>query len=120
MRIVKAEVLSETVKDLFIKANRELPPDVRDRIRACRDRETWAPARETLDRIIENFEIAEKECIPICQDTGMACVFLELGAEVRVNGDISEAVNEGVRRACREGYLRASVVADPLRRNNTG
>ncbi|MDR2177762.1 MAG: fumarate hydratase [Treponema sp.] len=120
MRIIEAETLAETVKNLFIKANRELPPDVRDRIRACRDRETWPPARETLDRIIQNFELAEKNRIPICQDTGMACVFLELGAGAAVNGDIGEAVNEGVRRACREGYLRASVVRDPLRRDNTG
>ncbi|MDR0669133.1 MAG: fumarate hydratase [Treponema sp.] len=120
MRVIEAETLSETVKKLFIKANRELPADVRDRIRVCRDRETWPAARETLDRIIENFEIAEKNRIPICQDTGMACVFLELGAGAVVNGDIGEAVNEGVRRACREGYLRASVVADPLRRGNTG
>ncbi|MDR0730044.1 MAG: fumarate hydratase [Treponema sp.] len=120
MRVIEAETLRETVKNLFIKANRELPADVRDRIRACRDRETWPAARETLDRIIENFEIAEKDRIPICQDTGMACVFLELGAGAVVNGDIGEAVNEGVRRACRDGYLRASVVADPLRRNNTG
>ncbi|MDR2135746.1 MAG: fumarate hydratase [Treponema sp.] len=120
MRIIAAETLSETVKNLFIKANRELPPDVRDRIRACRDRETWPPARETLDRIVENFELAEKNRIPICQDTGMACVFLELGVGAAVSGDIGEAVNEGVRRACREGYLRASVVRDPLRRDNTG
>jgi fumarate hydratase subunit alpha len=120
MRIIEAELLTETVKNLFIRANRELPRDVRDCIRACRDRETWPPARETLDRIIENFELAEKNRIPICQDTGMACVFLELGAGVALNGDINEAVNEGVRRACREAYLRASVVADPLRRNNTG
>lgn len=120
MRIIEAETLSETVKRLFIKANRELPADVRERIRACRDRETWPAARESLDRIIENFEIAEQDRIPICQDTGMACVFLELGVGALVNGDISEAVNEGVRRACREGYLRASVIADPLRRSNTG
>jgi fumarate hydratase subunit alpha len=120
MRIIEAAALTETVKNLFIKANRELPHDVRDCIRAWRDRETWAPAKETLDRIIDNFELAEANKIPICQDTGMACVFLEIGAGVVINGDINEAVNEGVRRACREGYLRASVVKDPLRRGNTG
>jgi fumarate hydratase subunit alpha len=120
MRVIEAAVLTETVKNLFIRANRELPPDVRDCIRRCRDRETWAPARETLDRIIENFECAEKNGIPICQDTGMACVFLEIGSGTAVKGNIGEAVNEGIRRACREAYLRASVVKDPLRRNNTG
>jgi fumarate hydratase subunit alpha len=120
MRIIEAAALTEAVKNLFIKANRELPPDVRNCIRAWRDRETWAPAKETLDRIISNFELAEANQVPICQDTGMACVFLELGDGVVINGNIGEAVNEGVRRACREGYLRASVVEDPLRRGNTG
>jgi fumarate hydratase subunit alpha len=120
MRIIEAERLSETVKNLFIRANRELPPDLRERVRFCRDRETWPPARETLDRIIENFELAEEKQIPVCQDTGMACVFLEIGAGAAVNGDIHGAVNEGIRRACREACLRASVVADPLRRVNTG
>jgi fumarate hydratase subunit alpha len=120
MRTIEAQVLSDAVRDLFIKANRELPPDVRDCIRGCRDRETWPPARETLDRIIANFELAEKNQIPICQDTGMACVFLEIGEDLFIKGNIEEAVNEGVRRACKEGYLRSSVVADPVRRGNTG
>jgi fumarate hydratase subunit alpha len=120
MRTVEAGALTGLVKDLFIKANRELPPDVRDRIRACRDRETWPAARETLERIIANYELAEKNQIPICQDTGMACVFLEIGEEVFIRGSIGGAVNEGIRRACGEGYLRASVVSDPLRRENTG
>ncbi|MDR1971754.1 MAG: fumarate hydratase [Treponema sp.] len=120
MRIIEAAALTETVKELFIKANRELPQDVRACIRAWRDRETWPAARETLDRIIENFELADKNQIPICQDTGMACVFLEIGNDIYINGDIDDAVNEGIRRACREGYLRASVVSDPVRRGNTG
>ncbi|MDR3248540.1 MAG: fumarate hydratase [Treponema sp.] len=120
MRNIDAGEISAAVKRLFIKANRELPQDLRDRIRLCRDKENWQPAKETLERIISNFELAEKKQIPICQDTGMACVFLEIGGDLHINGDITEAVNEGVGQACREGYLRASVVADPIRRTNTG
>jgi fumarate hydratase subunit alpha len=120
MRTIEAKILSDTVRDLFIKANRELPPDVRDCIRRCRDRETWPPARETLDRIIANFELAEKNQIPICQDTGMACVFLEIGEDLFIKGGIGGAVDEGVRRACKEGFLRSSVASDPILRGNTG
>jgi fumarate hydratase subunit alpha len=120
MRIIEAGDLSPVVRDLFIQANRELPEDVRERIRAFRDRETWPAARETLERIIGNFELAEKNRIPICQDTGMACVFLEIGEDIFIRGNIGDAVNEGVRRACAEGFLRASVAADPVRRGNTG
>ena len=78
-------------------------------------------AKGVLDNIIENFEIADNECVPICQDTGMACVFLEIGQDVHiVGGDLSDAVNEGVRRGYDKGYLRKSVVKDPVRRGNTG
>ncbi|MDR0400870.1 MAG: fumarate hydratase [Treponema sp.] len=120
MRTIEAEILTGAVRDLYIRANRELPPDVRDCIRACRDREIWPPARESLEWIIANFDLAEKNRTPICQDTGMACVFLEIGEQVFIRGSIGDAVNEGVRRACKEGYLRASVAADPVRRGNTG
>jgi fumarate hydratase subunit alpha len=119
MRIVKASLLAETVRELFIRANRILPPDLRDRIRACHAAETWPGAKDSLERIIENFELAEKTGVPVCQDTGIACVFLEIGGEAHVEGDIRAAVDEGVRAACREGRLRASVVADPLQRVNT-
>jgi fumarate hydratase subunit alpha len=120
MRIIPATALKETVKRLFVEANRNLPADVRSRIRAFREKETWPPAREALDLIIENFELAGKNRIPICQDTGMACVFLEIGGDVHIEGDLNAAINQGVREACREGFLRASVVADPLDRKNTG
>jgi fumarate hydratase subunit alpha len=120
MRIIGAPELTAAVKRLFVEANRNLPDDLRSRIRASRERETWPPAREALDLIIENFELAENNRVPICQDTGMACVFLEIGGNVHIDGDINRAVNQGVREACREGYLRASVVADPLNRKNTG
>jgi fumarate hydratase subunit alpha len=119
-RILEAEKITEAVSRLYMKANRELPEDVRERLRICRDGETWPAARDILDKIIENFELAAERQSPVCQDTGMACVFLEIGEDVHIAGDIYAAVDEGVRRGCREGYLRASMVADPLNRVNTG
>ncbi len=78
-------------------------------------------AKGVLDNIIENFDIADNENVPICQDTGMACVFLEIGQDVHfVGGDLADAINEGVRRGYDKGYLRKSVVKDPVRRGNTG
>jgi fumarate hydratase subunit alpha len=118
-RIVPASFITEAVKRLFIKANYNLPLDVQNRIRECRRVESWIPAQETLDAIIANFEMAF-EVMPICQDTGMACVFLEIGSRVHIDGDIAGAVDEGVRLACKEGFLRASVVSDPLERKNSG
>jgi fumarate hydratase subunit alpha len=108
------------VKRLCIEANRNLPPDVCARIRACREQEPWPVAQTVLDNIIANFERAALRGVPICQDTGMACVFLEIGDEVYIDGDLSGAIHEGVRQGYHDGYLRASVVADPLRRDNTG
>jgi fumarate hydratase subunit alpha len=119
MRIVRAELITEAVNRLFVKANRSLPGDVREKIRSCYEQETWPGARDSLEKIIENFELAEKNQVPVCQDTGMACVFLEIGREVHIEGNIQDAADRGVRRACEEGYLRASIVADPLRRGNT-
>jgi fumarate hydratase subunit alpha len=120
MRIVETALITETVKKLCIDANINLPADVRERIKECRRDETWPAAQDTLDKIISNFELAEKRQLPICQDTGMACVFLEIGTEVYIQGDVNEAIHEGVRQGYREGYLRASIVADPLNRKNTG
>jgi fumarate hydratase subunit alpha len=120
MRIVKAALLTEAVKRLCIGANRNLPPDVRECIKNFRLKETWPVAQDILDKIIGNFELAEEKQVPICQDTGMACVFLELGSDVHIEGDLNAAINEGVRQGYQEGYLRKSVVGDPLRRVNTG
>lgn len=120
LRILETERITEVVKRLYVMANRELPADVRECLKNCRDKETWPAAKEILDKIIDNFEIAAELRTPICQDTGMACVFLEIGRDVHIAGDVYAAVNEGVRRACLEGYLRASMVADPLNRVNTG
>ena len=120
MREIQASDVTQTVRRLCIEANCRLPADMRACIARSRDEEAWPIARDILDRIIENYEIADRDCVPICQDTGMACVFLEIGQDVHVNGDLAEAVHEGVRQGYADGYLRKSVVADPLRRVNTG
>ena len=120
MREINAQQITEVVRRLCIDANRHLPQDMKNRIEACRAQEGWAQAGEILDRIIENYHIADGNDRPICQDTGVACVFLKVGQEVHINGDIAEAVNEGVRQGYDQGYLRKSVVRDPLDRVNTG
>lgn len=83
-------------------------------------REDYLPAKNTLELLVENYSIAAKNQVAICQDTGLACVFVEIGQEVYVDGNIEDAINEGVRQGYRDGYLRKSCVADPLRRTNTG
>lgn len=120
MREINASIISETVKKLCIEANCHLTDDVKECIRTCRNEECWQGAKEILGRIIENYEIADKENQPVCQDTGVACVFLKVGQDVHVSGDLYGAVNEGVRLGYSEGYLRKSVVRDPLDRVNTG
>ena len=121
VREIEAARITDTVKRLCIQANVILPEDVKNCIIKRKSEESWAPAREILDRIEENFELAAAENVPICQDTGVACVFLEIGQEVHIaGGDITQAVNEGVRQGYAEGYLRKSVVRDPLDRVNTG
>ena len=121
MREIQAQQITDVVEKLCIEANQYLPEDVQGAIRRCRACEDWEIAQGVLDKIITNFEIAREESVPICQDTGMACVFLEIGQDVHiVGGDLSEAVDEGVRRGYDKGYLRKSVVKDPVRRGNTG
>ena len=120
MREINAALITSTVKKLCIDANCHLTNDVKSCIRNCRDCEPWAGAKEILDRIIENYEIADERDQPVCQDTGVACVFLKVGQDVHVTGDLYEAVHEGVRQGYGEGYLRKSVVRDPLHRVNTG
>ena len=120
MREIDAGQITQVVSRLCIQANRQLPQDMKNQIEACRSREDWAPAKEILDRIVDNYRAADSGNVPICQDTGMACVFLKVGQEVHVTGSISDAVNEGVRQGYGEGFLRKSVVRDPLDRVNTG
>ena len=121
MREITAAQITEVVARLCIEANEHLPEDVKCAIKNCRACEDWETAQGVLDKIIENFEIADANNVPICQDTGMACVFLEIGQDVHITGgNLTDAINEGVRRGYAEGYLRKSVVADPVRRGNTG
>lgn len=119
MRIIEAKTVTSAVARMCMSANRNLPQDVRDCIGACLDKETWEPARGILNRIVENYEIAAEAELPICQDTGIACVFLDVGQDVHVEGNLEEAINEGVRQGYLGAALRCSVVADPLRRVNT-
>ena len=121
MREINVQQITDVVERLCIEANQYLPEDVQGAIHKCRACEDWDIAKGVLDKIVTNFEIAKEENVPICQDTGMACVFLEIGQDVHlVGGDLAEAVDEGVRRGYTNGYLRKSVVKDPVRRGNTG
>ena len=121
MREIQASQITDVVEKLCIEANEHLPEDVKCAIKNCRACEDWEIAQGVLDKIIENYEIADTQCVPICQDTGMACVFLEIGQDVHITGgDLADAINEGVRRGYDKGYLRKSVVKDPVRRGNTG
>jgi len=120
MRELQASQITQVVKRLCIEANCHLPGDMKNCIQASWEAEKWPQAKEILERIIENYNIADEQDAPICQDTGVACVFLKIGQDLHIEGDITEAVNEGVRQGYTEGYLRKSVVRDPLDRVNTG
>ena len=120
MRTVSAAQITEAVARLCIRANTVLPADVAAALEASRAAEPWPLAAQTLGLLRDNLSLAKERDLPICQDTGMACVFAELGQEVHIEGDFEEAVHQGVRRGYGEGYLRKSMVADPLRRVNTG
>lgn len=120
MKIVQASQIADAVRDLCIKANCSLQDDVVCALRHARETEPWPVAQATLDSILQNLEIGMENEVPLCQDTGAACVFVELGQDVRIEGGLlADAINEGVRRGYTEGYLRKSMVADPLRRVNT-
>lgn len=121
MREIEVSRITEVIERLCMEANAHLPEDIKCAIKACREKEDGAIACGILDNIMENYEIADQENVPICQDTGMACVFLEIGQDVHLTGgSLTEAVDEGVRRGYEKGYLRKSVVKDPVRRGNTG
>ena len=120
VRNIEAPRITAKVREMFLRANTCLGGDVEDALRRARDGEETELGRQVLERILENAAIARKERLPICQDTGLSVVFVELGQDVRVvGGALREAVEEGVRQAYREGYFRKSV-CDPLSRANTG
>lgn len=120
MREVNVELIINAVRNLSIEANYFLGSDIKEALLKFKEEESWNLATEVLDKIIVNSEIASNEEMPMCQDTGMACVFIEIGQDVHlVGGRLEDAINEGVRRGYEEGFLRKSVVEDPIRRINT-
>ncbi len=121
MREIDVREITEAVARLCIEANHYLEESTKECIARRKAEEDWEQARAVLEIIEENIAIAEKGVFPLCQDTGMACVFLEIGQDVHLTGgSLEDAVNEGVRRGYGEGFLRKSIVGDPLRRTNTG
>ena len=120
MRDIQVSAVSDAVRELCINANHRLSPDMEGRLRRAAEEETSPLGADILSKLVTNLEIAGSEMIPICQDTGMAVVFLEIGQEVHfTGGSLEDAVNDGVRRGYLDGFLRKSV-ADPLNRVNTG
>jgi fumarate hydratase subunit alpha len=120
MRIIKSDEIVNTVKKMCMEANYHLPCDIRKAIEGYIESEKSPTGKDILSKIKDNYLIAEKEEIPICQDTGMAVFFVDIGNDAYIEGDtITEAINEGVRLGYTEGYLRKSIVEDPIFRKNT-
>lgn len=120
MKTINVNEIIKTVKELSIEANYYLPNDVKEAIEKAEKNEKWPIANNILNKILENSQIASAEKMPICQDTGMACVFIDIGQDVHITGgSLEEAINEGVRQGYAEGFLRKSVVKDPIHRVNT-
>ncbi len=120
MREISVTRLSAAIRDAVIQANTVMTPDIKRGLERGRDEESGQTARAVIGDLLENAAIAEAERIPMCQDTGMVVVYLTFGQDVHwVDGSVEQAINDGIRLGYREGYLRFSVVADPLRRVNT-
>ena len=120
MKIINSKTIENAVEELCIKANCFLPDDVKSAISDAFNSETNQTAKDILKDLVKNYEIAENENIPVCQDTGMAVFFVEIGQNVVIEGEsIERAINNGVKKGYENGYLRKSVVSDPLFRTNT-
>jgi len=119
MRQIKASVISDLISRLCIEANINLRPDIRKAIKAALKKEKTTRAKEALRLLLENADIASDDKIAICQDTGMAVVFVEIGQEVKIVGDLKRAINKGVELGYRRGFLRNSIVKDPLLRGKS-
>ena len=120
MREIDTGLITKEVKRLVMEANYFLPEDVVERLNKMKEEEDWELASATLDKILDNAEIAKNEEVAMCQDTGVVVVFVEMGQDVHVvNGSLEDAINQGIREGYAEGYLRKSVVKDPLDRVNT-
>ena len=120
IRTISAAAITDAVEQLCIQANTRLPADVKAALDAAEASEPWPLAKETLGLLQKNLCVAADRELPICQDTGMACIFVELGRDAHIDGDLQAAIDEGVRRGYEKGYLRKSITADPLKRVNTG
>ncbi len=120
MREIQVLEIIETVKEMCIESNYYLSDDIKRALKDSYETEEWEIGQNVLEKILENVNISETEQMPICQDTGMACIFIEIGQDVHIiGGSLEDAINEGVRKGYEEGYLRKSVVKDPLDRVNT-
>jgi fumarate hydratase subunit alpha len=121
MREINVSEIIAAVRKLCIDANYYLSDDIKQKLEEAYKEENWSIAKDILEKILVNAGIAKNEKMPMCQDTGMTCVFIELGQDVHViGGGLEDAINEGVRQGYADGYLRKSVVKDPLNRVNTG
>lgn len=119
-RVLAAEQITDAVAAMCVEANRVAPAEMRAAVHAAVGQEASAGGQDVLNLLLENYATAVEAGLPICQDTGLAVFLVELGQDVHIDGDLSAAINEGVRRGYRDGHLRKSVVAHPLRRVNTG
>ena len=120
MRNISAEIITNNIKEMCIEANHFLSPDMKRVFEKAADEETSALGKQILGQLRENLEIAGADMIPICQDTGMAVIFMKVGQDVHIEGgSLTDAINEGVRQGYVDGYLRKSVVKDPIERENT-
>jgi fumarate hydratase subunit alpha len=120
MREISTKDIIKAVKDMCIDANYNLGKDVEDALRKAYEKEVSPVGKETLSQILENVEISKQGEFPMCQDTGTAVVFVDMGDQVLIkDGNLFEAINEGVRQGYQEGYLRKSILADPIERKNT-
>lgn len=120
MRIINSQLITDEVKKLCIEANYHLPDDIKEALSKMYNSEQSDTGKDILEKITENYTIADRENIPICQDTGMAVFFIEIGKDVHIEGEsITDAVNRGVKQGYKEGYLRKSIVKDPVFRENT-
>ena len=120
MRIINTDEIINNIKEMCIEANHYLAPDMLNVLNNARKNEKSPLGSQILEQLDENLKIAAEDMIPICQDTGMAVVFMEIGQDVHIEGEnLEDAINEGVRRGYVDGYLRKSVVSDPIIRENT-
>ncbi len=119
IREVDSEIITDNIREMCIEANHVLSDDMKNLMVKAESEEESPLGKQILGQLLDNLDIAKSEMIPICQDTGMAVVFIEVGQDLHINGNLTDAVNEGVRRGYVDGYLRKSVVKDPIYRENT-